>query len=336
MVKKKAVFLAEAADETIGKVYDAANQAALDELVEWLPVPVNRANIAALGEQLAEVEVAFATWGIPMLTEAEIRQFLPRLQIVFYGAGTVKHFAPAYFASGVRVVSAWAANAVPVAEYTVAQIILANKGFFAVARPGLFNDAAARARASQYPGNYRAKVGLLGAGMIGRKVIELLRSYQLEIAVFDPFLPEEQARLLGVRKAELNDIFASCDIISNHLANVPETVGLLTGQHFRLMLPHAAFINTGRGQQVDEHGLAEAMAQCPTRTALLDVTYPEPLPADSPLLALPNVWITPHIAGSMSGEVARMGAYMAEECARYVDGRPLRYEVTADMLATMA
>lgn len=336
MGKKKAIFLAETADEMIGKVYDAASRAAMAELVDLLPGPINRANAAALGEQLAEVEVAFATWGIPILTEAEIRQFMPRLQIIFYGAGTVKHFASACFASGVRVVSAWAANAVPVAEYTVAQIILANKGYFAVARAGLSNDAAARARLAPYPGNYRAKVGLLGAGMIGSKVIELLRSYQLEIAVFDPFLPEEQARLLGVRKAELDDIFASCDVISNHLANVPETVGLLAGEHFRLMRPHAVFINTGRGQQVDEPGLTEAMAQCPTRTALLDVTHPEPLAADSPLLVLPNVWITPHIAGSMSGEVARMGAYMAEECARYVDGQPLKYEVTAGMLATMA
>ena len=96
------------------------------------------------------------------------------------------------------------------------------------------------------------------------------------------------------------------------------------------------FINTGRGAQIVEDDLARALREDPDRTALLDVTWPEPPEADSPLLTLPNCILSPHIAGSMNNEVARMGAYMAEEYEALSAGRPCRYQVTLDMLETMA
>jgi len=146
----------------------------------------------------------------------------------------------------------------------------------------------------------------------------------------------ERAAQLGVRKTELVDLFAGCDTISNHLANLPATVGMLNKEHFDRMLPHATFINTGRGAQVVEADLIKALREVPTRTAVLDVTDPEPVEPGSELLKLDNVILTPHIAGSMNREVARMGLYMAEECGRYLSGEPLRYEVTLKMLETMA
>lgn len=172
--------------------------------------------------------------------------------------------------------------------------------------------------------------------MVGKRVIELLQHYHLNVEVYDPFLPDEEAARLGVRKTDLLQLFSNCDTISNHLANVPETVGILHYEHFRRMRPHATFLNTGRGAQVVEADLVRALREVPTRTAVLDVTDPEPPPADSELLALDNVFLTPHIAGSMNLEVARMGLYMAEECERFLRGEPLRYEVTLAMLATMA
>jgi len=233
------------------------------------------------------------------------------LKIVLYGAGSVQSFARNYLGLGIQVVSAWAANAIPVAEYTVAQIVLANKGFFQTSRMYKMNYAQARKLTQQYTGNYGNDVGLLGAGMIGKKVIELLRNYNMKVKVYDPFLPDAKAMELGVQKAELIDIFSTCETISNHLANLPATVGILNKEHFSRMLPYATFINTGRGAQVVEADLIEAMRDQPMRTALLDVTFPEPIQADSPLLKLDNVILTPHIAGSMSKEVARMGIYAA-------------------------
>ena len=99
---------------------------------------------------------------------------------------------------------------------------------------------------------------------------------------------------------------------------------------------NATFLNTGRGAQVVEADLVRALREAPDRTAVLDVTFPEPPAADSPLNALPNVFLTPHIAGSKGREVERMGAYMAEECARWLSGAPTPYEVTLPMLETMA
>ena len=111
---------------------------------------------------------------------------------------------------------------------------------------------------------------------------------------------------------------------------------MLRYEHFSRMGRNATFINTGRGAQVVEDDLIRALREEPGRTTLLDVTWPEPPKADSPLWTMPNVILTPHIAGSMNNEIARMGSYMAEEYAALREGRPCRYEVTEKMLETMA
>ena len=102
------------------------------------------------------------------------------------------------------------------------------------------------------------------------------------------------------------------------------------------MKPYSTFINTGRGAQVVEADLARAMAEDETRTALLDVTWPEPMASDNPFFDLKNVINTPHIAGSQQLEVSRMGEYMLEAWRDYEAGTPSPHEVTAEMLETMA
>ena len=281
-----------------------------------------------------EVRYVFSTWGMPAFTQQEIRQFLPSLQAVFYGAGTVQAFARPFLNCGVKVFSAWAANAVPVAEYTVAQIVLANKGFFITMR---YTDRmAANGLTKMHPGNYDVAVGIIGAGMIGKLVIQMLKAYRLEVLVFDPFLPDEKARELGVEKVSLETLFTRCQVVSNHLANNAQTKGMLTGALFEKMRPYATFINTGRGAQVVEEDLIRALRQRPDLMAILDVTDPEPPVAGSPLYELPNCILTPHIAGSLGNEVRRMGRYMEEEYDCYLQGKPCRYEVTLEMLETMA
>ena len=172
--------------------------------------------------------------------------------------------------------------------------------------------------------------------MIGSKVAERLKDYRLEVLAYDPFLPVEKAERLGVTMAPLKTIFSECTVISNHLANNPQTVGMLNGELFDLMRPNAAFINTGRGAQVVEKDLIKALKDEPARVALLDVTYPEPPAPDSELRRLDNVFLTPHIAGSLGEETARMGEYMYEEFGRYMRGEPAKWEVTMKMLETMA
>lgn len=300
-------------------------------------VAYNRDEVLAEPSRFADTEFIFSSWGMPAFTEEEIAACFPSLRCVFYAAGTVQSFARPFLNRGVKVFSAWAANGVPVAEYTVAQIVLSNKGFFAhsaLVKQGRLEETKPLKEA--YPGNYEEKVGLIGAGMIGSMVAERLRDYHLEVLVFDPFLSDERAAALGVRRCGLDEIFSTCRVVSNHLANNAQTRGMLTYAHFSQMLPYATFINTGRGAQVVEDDLVRALTERPDLTALLDVTYPEPPVEGHPFYSLPNCVLTPHIAGSLANEFHRMAEYMADEYALYAAGKPCRYVVSLKMLETMA
>ena len=297
----------------------------------------SRDAVLAAPEAFTDVDYAFSTWGMPAFEEAEIQQLFPSLKAVFYGAGSVQAFARPFLNCGVKVFSAWAANAVPVAEYTVAQIILANKGFFLTSQlHKAYEHEASYDVRRKYPGNYGASIGIIGAGMIGKLVIQMLKAYNLPVKVFDPFLPDETAAKLGVPKCSLEEVFSTCQVVSNHLANNAQTVGMLNGPLFASMLPYATFLNTGRGAQVVEADLAQVLADRPDLTAILDVTWPEPPEAGHPFYSLPNCWLTPHIAGSSGDEVHRMAEYMIEEFKNHVAGRSVQYEVNLEMLKTMA
>ncbi len=281
-------------------------------------------------------EYIFSTWGMPGFTEDEISHLFPSLKCVFYAAGSVQNFARPFLNCGVRVFSAWAANAVPVAEYTVAQIILAMKGFFVSSRLAKSDREMSKRSFSQYPGVYDEKVGIIGAGMIGKLVIRQLRYLGLECLVFDPFLSDNDAESLGVVKCDLETLFRDSFVISNHLANNEQTKGILTGRLFSLMRKNTVFINTGRGAQVVENEFVSVLEQRPDITALLDVTYPEPPVPGHRFYSLDNCILTPHIAGSSGNEVRRMARFMAEEYSRFIRNEPCLYEVTSKMLETMS
>lgn len=284
-----------------------------------------------------DVEYIFSTWGMPVFEKAEIEKYLPSLKAVYYGAGSVQFFARPFLEAGVRVFSSWLANAVPVAEYTVAQIILANKGFYSSSRimkGGYHRDA--RENFSQYPGNYGATVGIIGAGTIGKMVIERLKAFELSVVVFDPFLPDEKAAELGTTKLSLPELFSRSQVVSNHLANNEKTKGILGGALFEAMPRNATFINTGRGAQVVEEELISVLGKRPDITAILDVTEPEPPLPNSPFYTLQNCILTPHIAGSSGFEVHRMAQYASEAYEATVRGESSPCEVTLKMLETMA
>ena len=332
-----AMFLSKAGKGLIDQVYDAETQKMLNERLHFLDGLYQQDAWKERREDCAQVEVLFSTWGMHPFTAEELATYFPRLKAVFYGAGSVQFFARSCFERGVRVFSAAAANAVPVAEFTAAQIVLAGKGYFqATAQYSRGEHDPGRAHSNRSHGNYHVPVGIIGAGMIGKLVIKLLRAYAVPVMVFDPFLPPEKAEELGVTLCDLPTLFEQCQVISNHLANNAQTKGMLNYDLFARMKPNATFINTGRGAQVVEADLVRALTEQPDRTALLDVTEPEPVEAGHPFFTMPNVFLSPHIAGSMNNENARMGLYMAQELDRFLQDQPLQYEVTAEMLATMA
>ena len=332
----RGIFLCEKNDK-IFSVYNAETIRELQKLTNIEKKIYSKADVVGEPNAFSDVEAIFSTWGMPEFTEEEIKPCFPRLKCVFYGAGTVQKFARPFLSCGVKVFSAWAANAVPVAEMTVAQIVLANKGYFLTNR--LYHvegNRSARAAFKGCRGNYGETVGIIGAGMIGRLVIEMLKVYRLKVIVFDRFLSDEKAAELGVEKCGLSELFERAFVVSNHLANNAQTQGMLSYDLFRRMRENAVFINTGRGAQVIEDDLVRILRERPDLTALLDVTYPEPPVNDHPFYTLPNCLLTPHIAGSAGDEVARMGEYMLAECESYLKGGSFKYEVSMKMLETMA
>jgi phosphoglycerate dehydrogenase-like enzyme len=338
MARIKAAFFNQSpgwgsSQSMIERVYGQGRREQLQRLVDMHPTIVGEGNFDAEAPRLAGIEAIFSTWGMPLLTDAQLDS-LPRLKAVFYAAGSVKGFAAPLLQREVTVVSAWAANAVCVAEFCLAQILLAMKGYFANTRH--YHATRKTGGAPQGRGAYGESVALLGAGQVARQLITLLKPFRLNVLVVDPYLSDSEARELGVRPVSLDEAFAQAYVVSNHLPNLPELRGILHGALFASMRPEATFINTGRGAQVVEPELMAVLRQRPDLTALLDVTDPEPAPPQSQWFTLPNVQLTTHIAGAHGDEVVRMADLIIEEFGRWQAGEPLRYQVTAPMLARMA
>lgn len=297
---------------------------------------INQQNLEENAEFLADCEIAFSTWGMPQFSKEEIAKYMPKLKAVFYSAGTVQYFARPFLESGIKVFSAFAANAVPVAEYTFAQITLAAKGYFQSQKNYRILPVRSLVYANSATGNFGCKVGLVGLGAIGKMVAEKLKALDVEVYACDPFIPEETAKELGVTLVDMETLFAECDIISNHLANKPELENIFNKNLFKKMKKRSTFINTGRGAQVNEYQLALSLLLHPSRTFVADVIKNEFFPYISPLFWCHNAILTPHIAGSTGKEPQRMAYYMMEEMEKLVAGEPTKYEVTLESLERMA
>lgn len=335
----KAIFLANRA-QTVDYVYSAEAKERLKKLVDIdVDKVYSQEDLEANPDGFKDVDFIFSTWSMPGGTEDkdDFARFFPNAKALFYAAGSVKYFGQHYLDKGIRLFSAYAANAIPVAEFTMAQILLANKGYFQsmrMVRRGHYDRAVEYSKA--HTGNYDSKIGIIGAGMIGRKVIQLLRKFSLNFYVYDEFLPKSAIKALGAKKATLEEIFSECDVVSNHLANVPATVGIFKEEHFRLMKPNTVFINTGRGAQVDEPGFLKVMRERRDICSLLDVTVQEPPEEGSDFYKLDNIFLTPHIAGSQANEVGRMAEYVIDDLERLLEDKATLHEITQEKFERMA
>jgi phosphoglycerate dehydrogenase-like enzyme len=319
----------------LDRVFGQGRREQLAEVTHLLPDILHPDHVVGNRERYQSVEVLFSTWGMTEELAKAVRT-LPHLKAFFYAAGSVQGFARPLLENQIQVVSAWAANAVPVAQFTLAQILLSLKAYFRDLREIRLPAHLRFDPHVQAPGILNGTVALLGFGMVGREVARLLRPHGIRILAYAPLLPVEEADREGIRLVTLAEAFSQADIVSNHLADLPATRGLLTQIHFDLMREGATFINTGRGATLIESDLREVLQKRPDLTALLDVVDPEPLPLDSPWHQVHNAVISSHIAGSIGGEVVRMADLMLEEFKAWRNGQALKYEVTLEMLKTMA
>lgn len=317
----------------IDYTYGHGRRTRLAALCDLHPRVVTAENFSAELPALQDLEVIFSTWGMPCLTEAQLAR-LPKLRVLFYAAGSVSHLAAPYLGRGIEIVSAKEANADSVAEFCLGQILLGTKGYFRNSRE--YRAPTRWDSCFRGPGNYEETVALIGVGAVARKTAALLRNFKLKLLFVEDYLSDSDAHALGGTKVSLEDAFASAFVISNHLADFPHTRGAIRARHFRALRPGAVFINTGRGQQVDEADLAAVFAERTDLTALLDVTEAEPLPAESPLYALPNVHLSTHLAGALNNEAPRLADLVIEEFLAYRAGLPLRHRVAWESLSLRA
>ncbi|MFB7371787.1 hydroxyacid dehydrogenase [Streptomyces sp. NPDC056222] len=285
---------------------------------------------------LAEAEVLLTCWGAPPLTAAVLDR-APRLRAVVHAAGSVKHHVTeACWDRGLSVTSAAAANALPVAEYTLAAILFAGKRILPSAlRYGTVRADDAWTAESAAWGNYRRTVGLIGASRIGRRVMDLLRPFDFEVLLYDPYMEAAEARALGVQLVDLDTLCARSSIVSIHAPQLPATYRMIGAPQLASMPDGATLINTARGSLIDESALLPHLLRGRLH-AVLDVTDPELPPPDSPLWTLPNVLLTPHVAGSLGNELHRMADQALEEVARYGRGEPFADPVQAGSLGRSA
>jgi phosphoglycerate dehydrogenase-like enzyme len=286
---------------------------------------------------LAEAEILVTGWGAPVFDAAALAS-APCLQLLVHAAGTIKGVIDdCVFEAGIAVSHAAEANALPVAEFTLAAIIFAGKKIIRLHDLYVADKGRTRTHLLQAQpiGNYRRTVGIVGASRIGRRVIELLRPFDYKVLLYDPLVGHDSARLLKVEKVDLDTLMSQSDTVSLHAPLLPQTRHMIDAWRLSLMKNGATLINTARGALVDEAALIDRL-NSGAIDAILDVTDPEVPEKNSPLYQLENVFLTPHIAGAIGLERMRLGATAVDEITRFVQGKPLLFEVRKDDLERMA
>lgn len=320
-----------------GLQHDMFSPAQLERLQQLADVDVTStvpSFAEATDEQLAPVEVLVTGWGSPQV-DGEALSRLPALRAIVHSAGTVRFVtSPAVWQRDDLVVtSATEVNAIPVAQYTLAQVLLAGKRSLLREAEHRRVRTGAGAPVDPASGNYGGVVGLIGASRIGTLVAQYLRPFDLQVLISDPFVDAEAIAVLGATKVELPELFTRSDVVSLHAPDLPSTRHLVNANLLALMRDGTTFINTARPALVDLDALRPHLLSG-RLAAVLDVH--DDLAPDDPVWDAPAVSITPHIAGSLGNELHRMGESVLEELRRLGAGEPPLYPVARERLSVSA
>jgi phosphoglycerate dehydrogenase-like enzyme len=315
-------------------IYGPDERAAIAQRVELVGPAMDADEVVNDPTILRDVDVIFSGWGAPPISPVLLEN-APRLRAIFYAGGSIRFLVnDTFWARGLRITSSYAMNGLAVADYAVGAILFGLKHGFTYALGARQNGSHLEERSA--PGVYGSTLGIISMGAAGRALRERVRGFDLNIIAHDPFLSDADAAALEIKMVGLDELFQQSDVVSLHTPELPETLGLIQGSHFSQMKKGSLFINTARGAIVDEPAMIRVLQTRPDITAILDVTEPEPPMPGSPLYSMPNVVLTPHIAGAMGRECRRMGRCMIEEFDRWQRGDAMLWEITQEKLVHMA
>jgi phosphoglycerate dehydrogenase-like enzyme len=294
--------------------------------------------LEAVLEAIQRAEVLVTGWGTPALAQV-LLNWTPGaspLRLLAHTAGSIHHLVKKEtVARGLLVCHANESLAEAVAEFTLGAIIAMRRQMFLCSKRYSNNlPAPSYQQMNELPGSV---IGIIGASAIGRRVMELLQPWRVNLLLYDPYATPATAAAYGTEQvSDLLTLFQRSDIISLHAPITPETIGMLHREHFAAMKDGALCINTARGRLVNHADLLEEL-QKGRIYAMLDVSDPnEPLPPDSPFFALDNCTLVPHQAGNSIQARQRQGAFIANDILNYLTGRPLRFPVPGAKMDTMA
>jgi len=305
---------------------------ALNRLKRKFDVTFNRLGrnytTSEVAEEIKGFEALITGWGSPPLTD-EVFRNADKLRIIVHSAGSVKYMLSKdvvekyIIPRGICVCNAPQAIAFNVAETTLGLLIMASHRLLDHAltvREGGWRNPEIPRHVTTLNGS---TIGIVGASRVGREVIRLLKPFDCRILVYDPYLKDSEAEMLGVEKVSLEELFRRSDLVSIHAPLTDETYHMIRGEHLRLLRDGAILVNTSRGKVIDQDALVKECRKGRIIVAL-DVTDPEPLPVDSPLRNLPNVIVTPHIAGNGRYGLLKIGEITLKALEDFFAGRPVQ------------
>jgi len=293
--------------------------------------------VARLIEKVADADAIIVCHGAPRI-DARVMERAPRLKFIGELEGdrfSYRIDAETAWARGIRTIDTTNGSSYPVAEWALALTIIALRNAGEQFRH-LIEHRVYRRPTTDFGyihGElFGKKVGLIGCGHIGRRLITFLKPFQCDIRVYDPYIPRELPDVLGFLWTNLDYVMSDSDAVICLAPLTPRTRGMIGRRELDLLKPGAVFVNVSRGAVVDSAALI-ARLQRGDIVAGLDVFDPEPIPADSPIRDLPNVFLSPHIAGVTAASRHGFFSLMVDELDRFFHGHETLYDLTPRTLA---
>ena len=293
--------------------------------------------VSQLIERVGDVDCLVVSHGSPMIS-AEVMDAALNLKLI----GELEGDRFAYridvesaWERGIRTVDTTQGSSYPVSEWALALILISLRNAGASFRRILAGEAAQPAHDDfgYVNGELTGKrVGLIGCGHIGRRLVTYLRPFEVDIRVYDPYLASEMPDAIGVVKTSLENVLSKSDVIVCLAPLTPATQGMIGQRELDMIPSNSVFVNVSRGAVVNSDALIARLKRGDI-VAGLDVFDPEPIPPDSEIIGLPNVFLTPHIAGVTKTSYQRFFTLMVDEIKRFFQGDEPLFELNPRSLA---